>query len=279
MIAYIRKITKKIYNCLPVRFPFLARFDRFYRSIYSGKVVIVERYGSKMELHLDQSIDSAIFFNGCFEPNTVNAILKLLKPGNIAFDIGANVGCHCMLMANVVGSYGKVFAFEPTDWGFKKLKRNYELNSYNNLVIERLALSDEKKIFSNYEFRSQWLVSAKLTSKEKGQVDFITLDEYVKNISLDNIDFIKIDVDGYEYKIICGGQRVIQKFKPILIIEMGDTWLRSVGDTIEKLHSLLAPFYSFYRDQDYSLIPDVVEAVKRLPGDQTINVICIPNAV
>ncbi len=276
MVFKLRELVKKAYGYLPFRIPFLNRIDRFYRSLYRNRVVISESYGSKIELQLNQSIDSAIYFDGCFEQDTVNAVLKLVKPGDTVFDIGANVGCHSLLFANLVGPEGKVVAFEPTDWGYKKLSRNFELNNYKNIKLEKLALSDCEAFSSEYKFRSQWFISGARTKKEKGFVNYITLDKYVEEQSINRINLIKIDVDGYECKIIRGGKNIIEKFKPVIIVELGDTWLRSVGDSIESLYSCLESSYLFFNEIDYSIIRDVVGTVKKLPGDSTINVIGIP---
>ena len=73
-------------------------------------------------------IDFAIYLGGMFERNTALALRKLVRPSSLVLDIGANIGAHTLRLANLVGSSGRVFAFEPTDFAYSKLQANLDLN-------------------------------------------------------------------------------------------------------------------------------------------------------
>jgi hypothetical protein len=110
---------------------------------------------------------------------------------------------------------------------------------------------------------------------QKEDIDFLTLDDYIKMNNIDKVDFIKLDVDGYEYKVIRGGVDTIRKFRPVMIIELGKYTLKSFGDNLESLIDLLASLgYSFYSEEDFQQYKSKESLLQAVPEDATINVIC-----
>jgi len=89
---------------------------------------IFSRRGVVYELDLSQGIDFAIYLGGMFERSTAVALARLTEPSSLVLDIGANIGAHTLHLANLVGPEGRVMAFEPTDFAFRKLRRNLDLN-------------------------------------------------------------------------------------------------------------------------------------------------------
>jgi FkbM family methyltransferase len=221
-------------------------------------------------------IDSDIYFDGVFESTTSRRTLELTRPGDVVLDIGANIGWHTVLLAKHVGTLGRVYAFEPTEYGYGRLRENLALNGLTNVVAERLALSDRCEDDAGYEFRAEWSVDGKETGKERGRVRYITLDRYVMSHQIAHIDLIKLDVDGWESKIIAGAHDVISLQTPALVIELGDPWLRDAGSSIEELVRQLTPFYRFYSEGDLREIPNVITQVKSLSDRRTLNAICVP---
>src|SRR4051812_5528651 len=88
----------------------------------------VGRRGVTWALDLNEGIDFSIFLLGSFEPSTVGTLQYLVRPGDVVLDIGANVGSHTLRLAQFVGTAGRVYAFEPTDYAFQKLQKNLTLN-------------------------------------------------------------------------------------------------------------------------------------------------------
>src|ERR1700736_6099767 len=89
---------------------------------------IVVRDGIAYDLDLSQGIDFAIYLGNIYERQTKAALRKLVSPAALVLDIGANIGAHTLHLAQLVGPNGRVIAFEPTDYAFRKLGRNLELN-------------------------------------------------------------------------------------------------------------------------------------------------------
>jgi FkbM family methyltransferase len=106
-----------------------------HRLVRSGRAVagrsgkgIFTRRGIVYELDLSEGIDLAIYLGGMFERRTALALGRLVEPSALVLDIGANIGAHTLPLADLVGPQGRVMAFEPTDFAFRKLKRNLDLN-------------------------------------------------------------------------------------------------------------------------------------------------------
>ncbi len=262
LYLWTRKIIRSlagIYLKLPIK-PFKGKFLKLYlrwNLIYKNEVIITERDGIKWELHLDQLIDRSIYYEGCFEPTVVALYNRYLKEGMTVLDIGANIGCHTLRFAKLVGESGKVVAFEPMSWAFSKLKRNVELNDFNNVILENIALSSESKGNSQVEFYCSWPLGGDSGSdaqlhpvhkgyKMKDVAEIITLDDYMRRADIKKVDFIKLDVDGYEHQVICGGMHTVKTFKPLMIVEFA--WENeNLGDLLDRLISL---GYSFYSDKN-----------------------------
>ena len=268
-----------IYRKSPVK-PFqksLSKLYEIYKLHNRNKIVMAEIDGIKYQLDLNELIDSSIYYEGCFEPMTTAVINKYVREGMTVLDIGANIGCHTLRFAKLVGGGGKVIAFEPMSWAYSKLKHNIELNDFNNIVIEKIALSSVNQRAQNIYFRSSWTIDPGSSSnaKKKEDINFITLDEYVRRNKINRIDFIKLDVDGYEYKIIQGARDTLKRDKPLIIIELGIYTLQVVGDNIYDLVNALSDIgYKLYSEKDLAEFPDNDTMIESIPKDGTINVLC-----
>lgn len=277
----------RIYRRLPVR-PFRGFLYKIYLKITPkmfdrNRIVLAEREGIKYELNLSELIDNSIYYGGYFEPMVTAIINKFVKPGMVVVDIGANSGCHTLRFAKLVGKNGKVIAFEPMSPVFFKLKRNLELNNFNNVIPEKIALSDinegEKLIY----FRSSWLLdktSQDIIEEKKENINIITFDDYAERNKIKRIDFIKLDVDGYEYKVIKGAERSLRNFKPIMVFELGKVTLERYGNNLENLLRLLKSLgYSFYSERSLKQYLNERSLIESIPAGATINVLCKPKKI
>ena len=116
------------------------------------------RHGIRWELDLREGIDFAIWLFGHFEPDAYAAYRKRLKPGDVVLDIGANIGAHALPLAQCVAPGGKVLAFEPTVYAFKKLQRHRELNPELGKVLhaQQLLLMDSPTAAVPATIASAW---------------------------------------------------------------------------------------------------------------------------
>ena len=277
-IRLVRCLTAT-YLRLPVK-PFhgtLARLFMQYRRGSRKKVVIAKIDGIMYSLDLNEAIDSYIYHTGTYEPMTVAFVDKFLKPGMTAVDIGANIGWYALRFARLVEKNGNVIAFEPMSRPFLKLKHNVELNDFKNVFPEKLALSDNTTTRESCFFHSWSLDGGGLPTAAHNEesIDFITLDEYATRNHLDRIDLIKLDVEGFEYKVIQGGSGTIRSLKPTMIIELNRICLAMQGCGLEALLDLLGSLgYSFHSEKDGRRYGSRESLLKAVPDCEAINVIC-----
>ena len=148
-------------------------------------------------------------------------------------------------------------------WAFLKLKKNFELNNFHNITLEKLALNKEKKKKINF-FKSSWATDGVLkdTAQKKELIEFTTLDEYLREKGINKVDFIKIDVDGYEYRVLQGAINALKIFKPIIILELANYTLTNIEAVISLLSNLGYEFYSEKNFRKYNNINNNINLLK-----------------
>jgi FkbM family methyltransferase len=208
-----------------------------YRAIAAGRAlagkndhVTVRRGGLTWSLDLREGIDFSIFLLGAFERSTVATLQKLAHPEGVVFDIGANIGAHTLGLARSIGPAGRVFAFEPADFAFEKLKRNLALNpelesrtsAHQILLAAEPSAKLPEKIYASWPLLASEPVHPKLRGRllttSNACVD--TLDHFCERERLARLDLIKIDVDGHEVPVLMGGAKTLARFQPTLLMEM-----------------------------------------------------------
>ena len=208
-----------------------------YRAIATGRAIVgknncanVCRGGIEWCLDLSEGIDFSIYLLGAFERSTRAALQKLIRPGDTVFDVGANIGAHTLGIARSVGPTGSVYAFEPTDVAFARLKRNLALNpelklrtrAHEILLAEEVTAPLEPEIYASWPLKAEDSVHPKhrgrLATTLHASVD--TLDRFVQREAIDRLDLIKIDVDGHEYPVLKGALKTLARFRPVLVMEI-----------------------------------------------------------
>src|SRR5215467_5835766 len=140
------------------------------------RTVIKTVDGVQYELCLNELIDSNIYYFGVFEPYTVRAIQAIVKPGQTVFDVGANIGCHTLLLSKMVGSSGRVFAFEPMGAPHSRLMRNLSLNTWtDNVTVEKTVLGNSSGHLQA-SFRTSWPLFGQPPDPHKEWVECATID-------------------------------------------------------------------------------------------------------
>ena len=183
-----------------------------------------------------------------YESTTTQLFRQLLKPGMTVIDVGANVGYFSLLAADLVGSGGTVYAFEPEPENHTLLSTNIEINSYTNIQAKQEAVSNtcgstpfflselDNGSHSIYEAGARG-VAARLS------VNTTTLDAFVEGEGWPNIDLLKIDVEGAELTVLDGMEQLNQRNPGLtLIIEYCPSLLQAAGvpplDLLDKLTSM-----------------------------------------
>lgn len=244
-------------------------------------VATVADYGEGLKININTSsfIEWMIFFHGTYEPQIRTLLHKLVEPGAIFLDVGANIGVHVLPASLYAGLGGRVIAFEPQPEILEKLKANVALNGLGNVEIEEYALSDspgEMELFSFGERGANEGISS-LYREHSGNltrkflVKVARLDEVVAQKKLPRIDFIKIDTEGNDFRVILGGERSISTFRPYVLFEFDESSWALAGSGADKLGS----FWDKHKYRLYS-----IEEKRFLSGNKMslnfCNVLAVP---
>jgi len=163
-------------------------------------------------------------------------------------DVGANRGYYTKFFSHKVGRNGRVCAFEPVPESADTLR--VQCSHRRNVDIFQLALSDEagrRKIFVPGDDLQQ----ASLVRQAGGswrkcdrvfehEIEVVTLDSWVAQQGLNRVDFIKLDVEGAEYKVLRGGEETIKRFRPLIYMEVCRDWVKGFGFELSDLVRELA---------------------------------------
>jgi FkbM family methyltransferase len=257
------------------------------RAFGFGYQFVGSRGGINWELDLREGIDFSIWLLGAFEPSTVRQYRKSIRPGSVVVDVGANIGAHTLPLADCVGKTGRVFAFEPTDFAFGKLLANCKRNP---ILAERikahqvmLVAPQNTDLTITPALYSSWplQVSSGLHNLHGGRLmptleaRSQTLDDVLSKEKFCSIDFIKLDIDGYECDMLRGAFQTISQYRPEIIMELAPYALKEAGSSLAELVSLISSFgYIFFDIGNNDQLPmDALVLEDKIPVGASINVI------
>ena len=209
-------------------------------------------YGLKYKGNLNNNIDANVFFYGAFEKpllfflrDTLNALITE-TPKAIFMDIGANVGHHSIFLSKFAS---QVLAFEPYPKVNMQFKQQIAHNNISNIQIFETGLSDRRETLNYYAptGNNEGIGSFDESSIGKGNTSYGQLelregDQIIESDSWKNIKLIKIDVEGFEKKVIKGLTRTIEEERPVIVCEI--TYGQQLSFvSIEELSSYLPQNY------------------------------------
>lgn len=175
----------------------------------------------------------------------------LQKEGEI-LDIGANVGAFSLKTLLNSNHEITIHSFEPNPYVFEKLQTNFNLNPAikNNYKLNKIGLSNEKgrlNFYWNKNNSGGGSFTSNYQNTLKESIEVMTLDQYVNINKLENITFIKIDVEGYEPQVLKGAIETIKKYKPTIFIEVSPHWWKKSNYTVIEVLSIFEKLnYKFF---------------------------------
>jgi len=211
--------------------------------------VLAKRRGINWSLDLRDGVDFAIYLLGGFEVRTLDRYKELIRNGDTVLDIGANVGSHTLPLAELVGGTGKVISFEPTAHAFAKQKKNISLNptlaqridAHQMMLMASAAETMPEAVYSSWPLEvAEDLHSehhGRLMSTQGARLD--TLDEALRNLRVDKIDFIKLDVDGNELEVLLGATALLENTRPLIMLELAPYVYAENPDNFDRMLTLL----------------------------------------
>jgi FkbM family methyltransferase len=206
------------------------------KIVPSTGVRTTDVFGFRLKLDLANFIDRMIFM-GCYEPANTHRFKRTLKPGQTVIDVGANIGYFTLLAARLTGPGGRVIAVEPHPTNFGLLKETLETNKLKQVTALEIGLGEREgtgrvHMADQVQFpnRTASMVSSEAWTSFPVRVR--ALDDCLDDWGIETVDLLKIDVDGFESRIISGSAESLGSGRiKNLIIEFNDFWLKKAGDS------------------------------------------------
>ena len=199
--------------------------------------------GTTVDLTLGNDNSLCLYVCGSFEPNEFAFLDRVLKPGMVFVDVGANDGYYTLFAARRVGTSGRVVAAEPSSRERAHLQRNLGRNGLDNVTVVPAAIGASSGLADLHlahgvhaghntlgSFAHDDVVRASLE-----RVPIEPLDAIIARLSLARVDFVKIDVEGAEARVIAGASTVLSSMRPVLLLEVNDKALRAQGNCADSL--------------------------------------------
>lgn len=157
------------------------------------------------------------YWLGSYELRKRLAFERIIQPGAIVYDIGANVGYFSLLAALLAGPEGKVFAFEPLPRNLDYLQKHIKINKIYNIQIIKAAVSNQK----GEAFFDLGPSAAMGHLSESGEIKvrMVCLDQMLEAGELQPPDYMKVDVEGAEYDALRGAQNLLKTYRPVLFLD------------------------------------------------------------
>jgi len=202
-----------------------------------GSIRIATRNGITFRFDLNDMVDWFNYFG--FKELERDNLFKALKPGDVVIDVGANMGEFSLKVSQLVGERGKVISFEPDPVNFQRLQTNFSLNpelaariEVHNVGLGEFPGTVNLSVVNESNRGMNRVVKDALNFNS---ITINTLDNIVLSGQLTKLDWIKIDVEGFEMNVLKGAEQAILQFKPSLFIELDDKNLREQNSSASDL--------------------------------------------
>lgn len=241
--------------------------------------VDVVRAGVTWRLNIRGLVERSVYYLGVYEIHETRWLRQQVQPGWVACDVGANFGYYANLLALWAGRDAAIYAFEPSSGLFQTLSTNRELNKFTQLYPQHAAVDETIGVIQlelppegNQGLGRICDKGVKREGLRYEDVQTVTLDTFADEQGFERLDFIKIDVEGSEMRVLSGAEALIRRFKPKMMIEINPPSLEGFGasgpELLQKIRDL---GYSVYVLKGSQLTPLEAGDIK-----DYVNAICLP---
>jgi FkbM family methyltransferase len=211
-----------------------------FRARYGRQKPVTYRLPRSIEIRLYPEGEVAEFlaFPGLFENEEMQLIAAYLKPGMKMVDVGANIGLYSVLASSIVGDSGRIWAFEPSAESFNRLVRNLRLNGCVRVQPIQVALSSEADqvlcLTSDTGYGDAYRYAAPVSGKKSTLgsevVRATTTDACATEYGIRDVDLMKIDVEGGEYRTLLGAREFLSANPELMVVfESEPDWCKRSG--------------------------------------------------
>ena len=249
---------------------FSSFYDYYYTKYKLKKIKqsgnnLILTHGCKMKVNPnDDGLSAELLVHGSHEPDTTKFVSKYLKENIVCVDVGANIGYYSTLYSKIVGRNGKVLAIEPSPVNFGYLKENLELQNFDNYLVFNCASGDKEcSVRFLMDKRANKCMIVQDENESSNNTDIISvpvrkIDDIIDESKVERVDFLKMDVEGYEWFAIQGALKTIQKFRPSIQIEIHFNKLGH--ETTQKILTIL-------KNENYQIIYHDIRSDQRLSNE------------
>jgi FkbM family methyltransferase len=224
----------------------------------------------------DLGISRELLVYGSHEPASTRLLEDFLGPGMTVLDVGANLGYFVLQEKRILGDGGRIVAIEPAPRNVAVLRRNIAANRLDGVDVVEGAIGDVDGVGWLYlSDRSNWhsMTPSDRSQSDAVRVEVSRLDTLVERLGLPRIDFVRMDLEGYETSVVRGMLRTLRDFRPKLAMELHPQ-KAGVGPILDLLRVLRSFDYELrwvvHRRLDFSWHPGLGQAVEAMSLDEYV---------
>lgn len=216
--------------------------------------------GVTMRLDPFDKVTLTILAQGTWEPRTWQEMQAHIPEGGTFIDVGAHVGWYSLKAAKKVGPKGRVISIEPNPETIPSLKENIRANRDESIItVAPVACASSESVLTLYaapRLNTGESSLSKANASQEGQpaasyqVRARPLDDIAKDAGLTRADFLKIDVEGAEFLVLKGATTVLDSFRPVVVLELVDSQLKSMGTSEEEVVAFMR-LHGYKRNHSY----------------------------
>lgn len=187
------------------------------------------------------------YYPADYEAEHVRFFKQHIQQGQVVFDIGAQLGLMSKAFFDLTGSEGKVYAFEPTPATYDLLCQTIRLNQMGSVVTPIKQAVSDKRGKTHFYISDMPLDPAnslvnydRQHSAREIEVELVSIDDFLSERQLQKVDFIKIDAEGAEYRVLLGATKTLQKFKPVIHLALHPDALKNFDSTLQQIVTFIS---------------------------------------
>jgi FkbM family methyltransferase len=204
------------------------RFLGLFSGVESSGRFLVDNQGIRFEGDINNHIERALYFDGGYEDDLIELFLNIFstRPRRVILDVGANIGTHSLAFSRV---FSRVIAFEPSPKIFARLLKNLGLNTQRSVEPHAVGLAASKARLPFYDVSLSNdglgtfldVDQYGMPLEPAGELEVVRGDDFLTELGVENIDAIKIDIQGFEPEALMGLRSILSRDKPIVWTEIG----------------------------------------------------------
>jgi FkbM family methyltransferase len=214
-----------------------------------GPAVVEDALGFNFLLYPYDRANAIALLERAYDRSVFRAMQRLIRPGDIVFDVGAHIGEMSVLAARLCGPAGKVYAFEPVPDSCERIRENVALNAVQNIDVQPVAIGERTgtvgmnvfpAAYSGWNSLGQPVYAgsegAPIATTASVEVPCTTLDEFCAAQEIARINFLKVDVEGYECEVFRGAARMLREQRiETICFEISQIPLKGAGRTAREV--------------------------------------------